>query len=87
MKHRFPKITVEWADHWSTETNQPYTQQEIDAMARAVIRETNGYLVYEDPPRKKHGVIGVAGTIEEDGQATEITFFMRSAILHRSDRD
>jgi hypothetical protein len=50
-------------------------------MARRVIRETSGYLVHED-----RFVIGIAGTIEEDGTMCEINWFMKRAILHRSDK-
>lgn len=81
MKHNFPLITVEWADHWATETNKPYTVEEIADMAKAVVRETTGYLVYEGKR-----VLGIASTIEEDGSATEINFFMKRAIISRSDK-
>ena len=81
MTHDYKLITVRWYDHWSTETNIPYTVEEVKQMARRVVRETSGYLVYED-----RFVIGVAGTIEEDDTMTEINWFMKRAILNRSDK-
>ena len=81
MKHTFPRITIQWGDHWCTEQNEPYSLEEIERMARAVIRETSGYLVYEGKR-----VLAVAGTIEENGDATEINFFMKRAIINRSDK-
>ena len=81
MDHTYPLITVKWYDHWCTEPNDPYTVEEVKAMARRVVRETSGYLIHED-----RFVIGVAGTIEEDGTMWEINWFMKRAILNRSDK-
>lgn len=81
ITHNYPLITVKWYDHWSTAVNEPYTREEVEAMARRVVRETSGYLVYED-----RFVIGVAGTLEEDETMTEISFFMKRSILKRSDK-
>lgn len=81
IQHDYPLITVKWYDHWCTGVNDPYTVEEVKEMARRVIRETSGYLIHED-----RFVIGVAGTIEEDGTLTEINWFMKRAILHRSDK-
>lgn len=81
MKHSFPHITVRWEDHWCTESNEPYSVEEIAKMAKATVRETTGYLVYEG-----ERVLAIAGTIEEDGQVTEVNFFMKQAIISRSDK-
>ncbi len=76
-----PIITVKWYDHWMSEINVCFTDEEIKAMARRVVRETTGYLVYED-----RFVIGVAGTVEEDNTKSDINWFMKRAILSRSDK-
>ena len=81
MNHEYKLITVRWYDHWVTGANESFTVEEVKNMARRVVRETSGYLVHED-----RFVIGIAGTIEEDGTMCEINWFMKRAILSRSDQ-
>lgn len=80
LDHGYPLVTVRWYDHWCTEPNDTFTVEEVKEMARRVIRESSGYLVHED-----RFVVGIAGTIEEDGTMCEINWFMKRAILSRSD--
>ncbi len=81
IDHDYKLITVRWYDHWCTGANDSYTVEEVKAMARRVVRETSGYLIYED-----RFLIGVAGTVEEDETLCEINWFMKRAILTRSDK-
>lgn len=81
IDHDYPLITVRWYDHWCTPSNTSYELEEVKRMARRVIRETSGYLIHED-----RYVIAVAGTIEEDETICEINYFMKRAILSRSDK-
>jgi len=82
IKHEFPLITVKWGDHFCTGTNEPHELKDIIKMAKPAIRETSGYLVYENKR-----MLAIAGTIEEDGTVTEVNFFIKRAILSRSDKD
>jgi hypothetical protein len=80
--HDYPFVGIEWADHWATGTNDPYTLEKLTELAKEpIIRETGGYLVHENKR-----VIVLCGTIEEDGTLTECNFLMKRLIINRSDK-
>ena len=82
IKHDYKYISVEWADHWATGTNEPFELEKLAEMAKKpIIRETGGFLVHENKR-----VIVLAGTVEEDGTLTECNFLMKRLILNRSDK-
>lgn len=78
MKHTYPKMTVQWADHHMTETNQEITPEEIQDYMEPCIRETTGYLVCET-----RRTIALAGTIEENGSFCDVNILMKRAIIHK----
>lgn len=72
-----PRITVTWADHYS-EFEQGWSLEEIAKLvAKPCIRKTTGYLLPVSSKRQ----IAVAGTIEEDGTASEIFVCMKKVII------
>jgi len=81
LKHDFPILTVLWLDHSGSETNQPYSLEDIVDMCKPTERETTGYLVLETKQ-----CLAVANTIEEDGTVTEIDFIIKRLIKKRSDK-
>lgn len=80
IEHGYPYVAVTWYDHWATGTNDPKTVEQVIDDAVPVIRETGGYLVYEN-----EDVVALAGTIEEDYTVTEINVLFKLGILSRSD--
>jgi len=80
IKHNFPSIVVEWADHYSTPINESYSVEDVEKMLKPFIRVTKGYLVGEN-----RRVIAVASTLEEDGSVTDIDILMKRAIISRED--
>lgn len=81
MKHEFLVVTVLWLDHSGSETNQPYSLEDIQAMCKPTERETTGYLVLETKQ-----CLAIANTIEEDGMVTEVDFIIKRLIKKRSDK-
>lgn len=75
VKHKYPKVTITWGDHWATHTNAAVDPEEIPGMLKPVLRETTGYLV-----GKNKECLAIAGTIESDGSVCEVTILMRNAI-------
>lgn len=72
-----PRVTVTWADHYS-DYNQGYSIEDIQKMvATPCIRKTTGYLL----PIKSKRQIAIAGTIEDNGTASEIFICMKKAII------
>lgn len=72
----FKLVKVTWADHFATETNMPYTVEELIAKLVPCVRITIGYLTAEN-----RRVMAVSGTKEEDGSFTETTFLMKRCVI------
>ena len=59
LKHKFPRATVTWADHFSDFEDGFSLEDIMEMMKKPSIRETSGYLVGSNkrraPPRWGHG--------------------------------
>lgn len=78
MAHKFPRITVTWADHHITPTNEVISLEELQSYLEPSVRETTGYLVAET-----RRVLAVAGTVEDDGSFCEVNVLMKKAVLRK----
>lgn len=74
--HKFPEVTVTWADHWS-DYGQGFSIEDVEEKLRDYcIRKTKGWLIGQNKRQ-----IAVAGTIEEDGTVSEFFVCMKKAII------
>jgi len=80
MKHNYPIITVEWADHFFEEEDASL-EEVIKTSKQRFTASLTGYLIHES----KYA-LAIAANIWQDGSFREVNYIMKKAIIKRSDK-